>query len=70
MNSHNQAYINLDNLLVACLSAKSTAKSKGKDADPDPPLEFMKREDLTKKVLEKMQSWYEVQAGQRDIVRK
>jgi translation initiation factor 2D len=57
-------------LLIACLSARSKGKAKSKDAEPRlPNLEFMKREELTKQILDKMQSWHEVGDG-KDVVRK
>ncbi|KAF9463370.1 eukaryotic translation initiation factor SUI1 family protein [Collybia nuda] len=71
INVRDQAYINLDALLVACLSAKSKGKPKGKDIREEAlGLEFMKREELTKQITAKMQSWYEVVAGGQDPVRK
>ncbi|RDB15094.1 Eukaryotic translation initiation factor 2D [Hypsizygus marmoreus] len=71
VNPYEQAYINLDPLLVACVSSKSKGKSKGKDAEPElKPLEFMRREELTKAIMERMQSWYEVRAEGRDPVRR
>jgi translation initiation factor 2D len=71
VNAHNQAYINLDQALVICLSAKSAGKSKDKGTESEPSgMEFVKREELTKKILEKMQPWHEIRPGQGDIVRR
>jgi translation initiation factor 2D len=70
-NPHNQAYINLDQTLVLCLLTKSAGKSKDKGTESkSPDLEFIKKDELTKKILEKMQSWYEVRVGHGDPVRK
>ncbi|KAF8904712.1 hypothetical protein CPB84DRAFT_1814350 [Gymnopilus junonius] len=96
VNPHEQAYINLDELLYSCLrSAKiKTAKSKGKsrenerdgsgekdkhkdrakdkdrakakdkdkakDTDGEDMDRFLRRDELMKAVLGKMQAWYEV----------
>ena len=71
VNAHNQAYINLDEALVTCLSAKSAGKSRDRGTEPETStLEFVKREELTKKILEKMQSWYEVRPGHGDFVQR
>jgi translation initiation factor 2D len=54
-----------------CLSAKSAGKSKDKGAESASSTdEFIKRDDLVKNILEKMQSWHEVRVGHGDIVRK
>ena len=73
MSPANQAYVNLDGRLVTCLSAKPSGKSKTISTEPEPssgPSGTVKREELIKKVLDKMQSWYEVNAGQEEVVRK
>ncbi|KAF8064203.1 eukaryotic translation initiation factor SUI1 family protein [Lyophyllum atratum] len=70
VNPREQAYINLDERLYNCVSSKAKGKSKGKDGEKEPgPMEFMKREELTKAILDRMQSWYEVSDG-KDVVRK
>jgi len=71
INAHNQAYINLDQPLITCLSAKSAGKSKDKGVESESSTaEFVRRDDLVKNILEKMQSWHEVRAGHGDLVRK
>ncbi|KAK7061050.1 hypothetical protein VNI00_000785 [Paramarasmius palmivorus] len=72
VNKHEQAYINLDELLAACVSAKAPqGKKKAKDTDvAEEDVEFMKRADLTKKVVERMQTWYTVSIEGRDPVTK
>jgi translation initiation factor 2D len=68
INTNNKAYVNLDDALVSCLATKS--KAKGQAAEPEPPTDFVKRDDLVKRVLAKMQGWYEVAAPGRDPVQK
>ncbi|KAK0466225.1 eukaryotic translation initiation factor SUI1 family protein [Desarmillaria tabescens] len=71
INQHDRAYINLDDLLRSCVVAKAPLSKKGKE--PEPPQqshEFMRRDELYKKVLERMQSWYEVRAEGKDPVVK
>ncbi|KAG5636629.1 hypothetical protein H0H81_007370 [Sphagnurus paluster] len=70
VNPRVQAYINLDEALINCITSKSKGKAKGKDAAQEQvPIEFMKREELIKAVVERMQNWYEVSDG-KDTVRK
>ncbi|PPQ94260.1 hypothetical protein CVT25_004917 [Psilocybe cyanescens] len=73
VNAREQAYINLDDLLYSCVSAKQKAgKAKNKDSDQaetETP-RFMKRDELTKNIAAKMQSWYEIRAEGRDPVTK
>jgi translation initiation factor 2D len=60
VNPHDQAYINLDSLLSSTIAIKV---KKGKGTEPPPaPVEFMKRDELAKNILEQMQPWYEVKA--------
>ncbi|KAK0209037.1 eukaryotic translation initiation factor SUI1 family protein [Desarmillaria ectypa] len=71
VNQHDRAYINLDNLLRSCVVAKAPSSKKGKE--PEPPQQshdFMRRDDLYRKVLERMQSWHEVRAEGKDPVVK
>ena len=71
VNLREQAYINLDDLLYSCVSAKTKGKTKNKDVEPEPTLsKFMKREELIRNVLEKMQSWYEIRVEGKDPVTK
>jgi translation initiation factor 2D len=71
VNANDQAYINLDELLYSCLSAKSKGKAKGKDVEPESELSrFMKRDELTRGIIGKMQSWYAIRAEGKDPVTK
>lgn len=73
VNPREQAYINLDDLLYSCASTQSKTKSKGKDkgADPAPAMaRFMKRDELTKHIVGKMQNWYEIKVDGRDPITK
>ncbi|CAA7262134.1 unnamed protein product [Cyclocybe aegerita] len=72
VNQNDQAYINLDDLLFACVAAKgSKGKAKAKDAaEPEPPSQFMRRDELTKSVVDKMQPWYGVRAEGKEPVTK
>ena len=70
VNPRDQAYINLDDLMYACVY-QGKAAGKGKAADPDAaPTRFLKRDELTKSIVRKMQSWYEIRADGRDPVTK
>ncbi|KAJ6526619.1 eukaryotic translation initiation factor SUI1 family protein [Mycena vulgaris] len=69
VNPREQAYINLDSLLSVTIAAK-VKKRKGTEPAPT-PVEFMKRDELTKNILEQMQSWHEVKApGKEPVVKK
>ncbi|KAH6904451.1 eukaryotic translation initiation factor SUI1 family protein [Coprinopsis sp. MPI-PUGE-AT-0042] len=68
INPNNKAYVNLDGVLAACLAVKP--KAKGKAAEPEALADFVKRDDLVKRVLAKMQGWYEVVAPGKDPVQK
>ncbi|KAJ7279119.1 eukaryotic translation initiation factor SUI1 family protein [Mycena rebaudengoi] len=72
VNAAEQAYINLDARLAAVVAPapKIKNKFKGQDAREPPPVEFMKRDELTKNVLQQMQAWYEVKAPGKDPVVK
>jgi len=60
VNAREAQYINVDALLVSTLrSAKSNEE-----------IEFLKRNDLFKRISDKMQSWYEIQAEGKDHVVK
>jgi translation initiation factor 2D len=62
VNPNVQAYINLDPLLHECINAEGQQKKKRNSMLEDPNLlvDYMKRDELLKKVVEKMQSWYEI----------
>jgi translation initiation factor 2D len=71
INNRDKNYINLDPLFSACLAAKSGGKSKGKGQATESELpEFIKRDDLVKRIMAKMQNWYEIRAPGRDPVSK
>ncbi|KAJ7079590.1 eukaryotic translation initiation factor SUI1 family protein [Mycena belliarum] len=68
VNPREQAYINLDTLLSGAIAPKVK-----KGEAPPATVEFMKRDDLTKSILEQMQSWYEVKvpsSGKEPIIKK
>ncbi|KAF7331157.1 Eukaryotic translation initiation factor SUI1 family protein [Mycena sanguinolenta] len=70
VNPREQAYINLDSVLSDTVAAKAK-KTKGTETAPAAaPVEFMKRDELTRAILEQMQSWYEVTAPGKDPVVK
>ncbi|KZP09841.1 hypothetical protein FIBSPDRAFT_873211 [Athelia psychrophila] len=61
VNPNDQSYINLDALLRSTLTAKNNTEA----------LEFMKRDDLTRRVVDKMQPWHEIAIdGKEPIVKK
>ncbi|KAG2005858.1 eukaryotic translation initiation factor SUI1 family protein [Coprinopsis cinerea AmutBmut pab1-1] len=70
VNANDKAYINLDQVLAACVAAKSSGKSKGKGVDAGVSIDFMKRDELVKQVTSKMQSWYEIHVPGKDVVQK
>ncbi|KAJ7717576.1 eukaryotic translation initiation factor SUI1 family protein [Mycena metata] len=73
VNPREQAYINLDSLLSDTVTPKTKTKTKGKGTVTPvaaAPVEFMKRDELTKSILEQMQSWHEVKAPGKDPVVK
>ncbi|KAI6038681.1 hypothetical protein EDC04DRAFT_3018170 [Pisolithus marmoratus] len=64
VNAHDQAYINVgqDEVLL------STVARKNESGDS---LEFLKREEVVQRLLEKMQNWYKIRAeGQEPLLRK
>ncbi|KAK7055104.1 eukaryotic translation initiation factor SUI1 family protein [Favolaschia claudopus] len=67
VNPREQAYINLDPLLSEVVAPKV---KKAKATEPSEAIEFMKREEMTKKVLDQMQCWHEVKAPGKDPVVK
>ncbi|GLB44597.1 putative reverse transcriptase (RNA-dependent DNA polymerase) [Lyophyllum shimeji] len=70
VNPREQAYINLDEALLNCISSKAKGKAKSKDADKEAgPIEFMRRDELTRAILDRMQSWYQVSDG-KEVVQK
>ncbi|KAK1216736.1 hypothetical protein PQX77_020623 [Marasmius sp. AFHP31] len=67
VNKNERAYINLDAVLSSCVSSKSN--KKGVSAGAEEP-EFMRRDDATKKLIEKMQNWYAVGGEGRELIPK
>lgn len=73
INQHDQAYINLNGPLIACITAKR-AGEPGKKAEKKPGEdksslpEFMKRDELMRSIVEHMQAWHEVKAEGKDVV--
>ncbi|KAF9040071.1 eukaryotic translation initiation factor SUI1 family protein [Panaeolus papilionaceus] len=73
VNTRDQAYINLDDLLYNNLATKSKGKSKkNESADDDAGSlpQFMKRDELTKHIMDKMQNWYQIKAANHETVTK
>jgi len=60
VNPNDQSYINIDALLSSTLSSKMNAE----------PLEFLKRDELTRRLVNKMQAWYEISAEGKEPVVK
>ncbi|KAJ7147279.1 eukaryotic translation initiation factor SUI1 family protein [Mycena filopes] len=69
VNPREQAYINLDSLLADTVTQKTKAK-KGTETPAVVAVEFMKRDELTKSILDQMQSWHEVKPPGKDPVVK
>ena len=49
---------------------KGSKPNKAGGEEEAPMMKFMKRDELTKSVTEKMQSWYEIRVEGREPVRK
>ncbi|KAJ7793012.1 eukaryotic translation initiation factor SUI1 family protein [Mycena olivaceomarginata] len=61
---------NTDSLLSGAVAPKAK-KAKGTEPAPTAaPIEFMKRDELVKSILEQMQAWHEVRAPGKDAVVK
>ncbi|KAF8637107.1 hypothetical protein AX17_003011 [Amanita inopinata Kibby_2008] len=71
-NPRDQAYVNLDQVLMDCVYARIQTKSKNKNTEEESSSlkEFMKREELSKKIIKKMQDWYEVHREGENVVQK
>ena len=59
MNPNDRAYINIDAALLSALKSKNSTEE----------IEFMKRDDLTKKLVEKMQAWYSIGVGEERVTK-
>jgi translation initiation factor 2D len=82
INKRDQGYINLNPPLLTCVASKppgdvakkvakggkSSATAEQQAVEEKVPLEFMKRDELMKRVVERMQGWYEVKAEGKDVV--
>jgi translation initiation factor 2D len=66
LNARDQSYVNLsaDKVLSETLS------SHGKNKNGPQEIEFIKRDELSKRLLEKMQAWYEIRGEGKDTVVK
>lgn len=62
-NPRDQSYVNVgtDEVLLSTVCAKGEAPES---------VEFLKRDEVVRRLSEKMQSWYEVQAEGKDTVLK
>ncbi|KAG5730257.1 Ligatin [Termitomyces sp. T112] len=69
VNLREQAYINLDEPLIDCISSKVKRKTKD-DGGAQAPLEFMRRDELMKQIADRMQNWYEISDGKEVVRRK
>ncbi|TFK47137.1 hypothetical protein OE88DRAFT_1637122 [Heliocybe sulcata] len=73
INANQQQFINVseDPVLLSAITGPLPGKSKGSDADTHADLEFLKREDIIKRLVERMQAWYEIQVdGKAGEVKK
>ncbi|KAG6890228.1 hypothetical protein C0995_010241 [Termitomyces sp. Mi166 len=68
VNPREPAYINLDEPLIDCVSSKVKCKSKD-GGGTQASLEFMRRDELTKAIVDRMQNWYEISDG-KEVIRK
>ncbi|KAG6884615.1 hypothetical protein C0993_009527 [Termitomyces sp. T159_Od127] len=68
VNPREQAYINLDEPLISCISSKVKAKTRD-DYGSQESLEFMRRDELIKAIADRMQNWYEISDG-KEVIRK
>lgn len=60
VNPNDQAYINIDPVLLSALKSKNSTEA----------IEFMKRDELTKKLVEKMQAWHSIGVDGEEQVTK
>ncbi|TEB33710.1 eukaryotic translation initiation factor SUI1 family protein [Coprinellus micaceus] len=65
INKADKSYIDLDELLRSPLEVKA-----GKGKQPQAIGDFIKRDELVKRIMAKMQNWYEVQPPGKDPVQK
>lgn len=60
VNPNDRAYINIDEVLLSTLRSKNSTEA----------IEFMKRDELAKKLVEKMQAWYSIGVDGEERVTK
>lgn len=60
MNPNDRAYINIDAVLLSALKSKNSTEA----------IEFMKKDELTRKLVEKMQAWYSISIDGEERVTK
>ena len=60
VNPNDRSYINIDELLLSTLSSKTDTE----------PLEFLKRDDLMRRLVNKMQAWHEISVEGKEPVIK
>lgn len=65
INKADKSFIDLDELLRSPLEVKV-----GKGKQPQAVGDFIKRDELVKRIMAKMQNWYEVRAPGKDPVQK
>ncbi|KAF9007008.1 hypothetical protein BDQ17DRAFT_1423096 [Cyathus striatus] len=70
VNPRDQALINLDPLLLSAVMPSKSKKKGVEEVDAGEVKNMMKRDEITKKIIDKMQPWYEVKAEGRDPVCK
>jgi len=61
VNPNDRSYINIDDLLSSTLSSKTNTE----------PLEFLKRDELIRRLVDKMQAWHEISVeGKEPLIKK
>jgi len=60
VNPNDQSYINIDALLSSTLSSKTSTET----------LEFLRRDELARRLVDKMQAWYEISVESKEPIVK
>ena len=60
VNPNDQAYINIDTLLKSTIASKNSTEE----------LEFMKRDQLTRRLIDKLQPWHEINIEGKEPITK
>lgn len=60
VNPNDRAYVNIDPVLLSALKSKNSTEA----------IEFMKKDELTRKLVEKMQAWYSISIDGEERVTK